>query len=939
MLASQRLRARIFADTRPVNELLVSPQVDRISYDDAQQLDYRPVEVPERFGPLWATYWFRVHAIVPDEWRGERVELLWYSGSEGTLWRDGRAVVGLNKHHAEATLADSAEPGEVRCEIELACNGLFGQMQDPVELTRCEIARFDVRLWTLFHDFETLRALEAHPAVDPVLGGGLHGRLAQVADLLERGEDDEAQAVLNELYEHRNGTTAHEIAAIGHAHIDTAWLWPLAETYRKTLRTFSTAVRYMDEYPEYRFACSQAQQYEWIKEREPELYERIRAKVESGNFVPVGGSWIEPDLNLPSGEALARQLLYGQRFFEHEFGRRCNEFWAPDAFGYNGQLPQLIRGGGMTRFFTQKLSWNRFNKPDHHTFIWQGDDGSEVLVHFPPADNYSSMADVPELLKTALEYKDLEQSRTSLLVFGHGDGGGGPTRDMLESIRRARDLQGLPRTRTATSDEFFAALEAEKVERPVLVGELYLEYHRGTYTTQAFVKRGNRKSELGLHDAEFLAVARGGEYPRAELDRLWKLLLLQQFHDILPGSSIRLVYEDAARDFAELERGIDALVGSGSTPVNTTPFARRDVLDDTLYESAPYAAARAVEPDDEVRIDGLTLENAHLRLTLSAAGSIESVFHKASGREVLTAPGNRLELYDDLPNDFDAWDIDPYTLHTRRDAQPADSHEVVTATRLRAEISFERPLGEASRVRQVVRLDASSERLEFHTEVDWHESHQLLKVCFPLAVRARNATYETPFGFTERPTHYSTSFDRARYEVPGHRFADLSEHGFGVALLSESKYGWSCHGGDLRLTLLRSTKSPDPEADMGRHEFSYALLPHADGWREANVLGHAFAFNATLRLTEWPHGESSFADADGGLVLDTIKRAEDSEAVVLRLYEPYGARGTARVRLDQPFTSARRANLLEDDGEELEVERGEIVVPFRPHEIVTVKVS
>src|SRR5581483_1189805 len=372
--------------------------------------------------------------------------------------------------------------------------------------------------------------------------------------------------------------------------------------------------------------------YAWVKERNPDLYERIRAKVASGNFVPVGGSWVEPDLNIPSGESLVRQLLFGQRFFERELGRRCNEFWAPDAFGYNGQLPQLVRGAGMSRFLTQKLSWNRFNRPEHHTFVWQGDDGSEVLVHFPPADTYNSAADVADLLKTANEYRDAEQSNVSLLVFGHGDGGGGPTRDMLESIRRARDLQGLPRVRTASSDEFFDALEAEHVERPVVVGELYLEYHRGTYTTQAFVKKGNRRVELGLHDAEFLAVARGGAYPRAELDRLWKLLLLQQFHDILPGSSIRLVYEDAERDFAELERGIAALVGGGESLVNTTPFARRDVVGDAIYEAAPYAVARRVEPDDEVRVDGLTLENAHLRVTLSADGSVESVFHKQTGR-------------------------------------------------------------------------------------------------------------------------------------------------------------------------------------------------------------------------------------------------------------------------------------------------------------------
>src|SRR5581483_5226172 len=389
-------------------------------------------------------------------------------------------VVGLNKHHAEATLADDAEPGEVVRQVELACNGLFGRMEAPVELARCELGRFDPEAWKLAHDFELLRALEAEPATDPTLAGELRARLEDFADSRD-------PAILAELYAQRNGTYAHELYAVGHAHIDTAWLWPLAETYRKTLRTFSTAVRYMDEYPEYRFACSQAQQYAWVKERNPDLYERIRAKVASGNFVPVGGSWVEPDLNIPSGESLVRQLLFGQRFFERELGRRCNEFWAPDAFGYNGQLPQLVRGAGMSRFLTQKLSWNRFNRPEHHTFVWQGDDGSEVLVHFPPADTYNSAADVADLLKTAKEYRDAEQSNVSLLVFGHGDGGGGPTRDMLESIRRARDLQGLPRVRTASSDEFFDALEAEHVERPVVVGELYLEYHRGTYTTQAFV--------------------------------------------------------------------------------------------------------------------------------------------------------------------------------------------------------------------------------------------------------------------------------------------------------------------------------------------------------------------------------------------------------------------------------------------------------------------
>jgi alpha-mannosidase len=930
MQVSRRLRAATYPETCEVGELLVAGPVDRISWDEAQTLEYRPARLGERFGPLWATYWLRLRATVPEGWRGSRVDLLWRSGSEATLWVDGRVAAGLNEHHAEVTLADDLASSELACQVELACNGLFGQQHSDAELTRCELGRFDPDAWKLALDFEVLRALEAHPATDPTLAGELRARLEAFADT------DDA-SILAGLYEQRNGTVVHEVAAVGHAHIDTAWLWPLAETYRKTLRTFSTAVRYMDEYPAYRFACSQAQQYAWVKERNPDLWERIRAKVAAGQFVPVGGAWVEPDLNLPSGESLARQLLHGQRFFESEFGVRCNEFWSPDAFGYCGQLPQLVRGAGMTYFLTQKLSWNRFNRPDESTFLWQGDDGSEVLVHFPPDDTYNSAADVPSLLKTANESKSLEHSHTSLLVYGWGDGGGGPTREMLETLTRAHDVQGLPRTRLATPDEFFTALEAEGTVRPVVVGELYFEYHRGTYTSQAFVKRGNRRSEQGLHDVEFLAVARGGEYPRAELDRLWKLLLLQQFHDILPGSSIRLVYEDAARDFAELERGIATLIGAGQTLVNTTPFARRDVVDGELVEAAPFAAAHTVDADDEVRVDGLTLENRHLRVTLAPSGAVESVFHKATGRETLAAPGNRLVLYDDDPVAFDAWDIDPYTLHTGRDAAPAESYDV-RSTRLRAEVTFERRIGRSSHVQQIVRLDADSERLEVHSKVDWRESHTLLKTEFPLAVRARNATYEMPFGYAERPTHYSTSFDRARYEVPGHRFADLSEHGFGAALLTDSKYGYSCHDGVLAVSLLRSPKSPDPEADMGVHEFAYALVPHSGGWREAGILALAATFNAPLRRTSFEL-DGSFATADGGLVLDTIKRAEDSDAIVLRLYEPHGGRGTARVRLAVPFAHAHRATLLEEPGDALDTDDGEITIPFRPHEIVTVIVS
>jgi alpha-mannosidase len=935
---SERLRGLVYPDVRPVDELLVAGPVDRVSWAEAQELAYRPARPEERYGPLWATFWFRVHAAVPAEWNGRRVDLLWDSNSEAALWLDGRILQGLNPHHREAVLVERADGGSLLSfQVELACNGLFGRQASPVELAQCEVGAFDPDAWRLYHDFETLRALESEPGLDAAWAGLLRAELDTFCTVWEH-DPDAAAPILAALYENRNATVVHEVAAIGHAHLDTAWLWPLAESFRKAQRTFATQTRYMDAYPEYRFACSQAQQLAWIEERDPHLWERVQAKARAGQFVPVGGSWVEPDCNLPSGESLVRQFLHGQRFFESRFGRRCREFWSPDAFGYAGQLPQIMREAGIARFLTQKLSWNRFVKPEHHTFVWQGDDGSEVLGHFPPADTYNAEASVPELRRQARDFHDHEHSRRSLLVFGHGDGGAGPTMAMLETLRRADDLQGLPRTRTTTSDEFFEALEAEPGERPVVVGELYLEYHRGTYTSQARTKRGNRRCEQALHDAEFLACARGGDYPRAELDRLWKLLLLNQFHDILPGSSIRLVYEDAERDLAEIERAADAICGSGDTPVNTTGFPRREVGGDPLrvIEAPPYGAGREIDLEDPVSVDGLTLENGQLRAELNADGTVTSLVDKSGGRETLAAPGNRLELYDDRPVDFDAWDVDPFHLQTRRDAPPAASH-AIAGSRLRGEITFERELGEASRMTQTVRLDAHSRRLEFHTAVDWHEERTLLKVCFPLAVRAPHATYEMPFGYAERPTHYSTSWDRARYEVPGHRFADLSEHGFGAALLTDSKYGYSCHGNELRISLLRSPKSPDPEADLGRHEFAYALFPHAYDWRNNAVVAEAARFNAPLRWTTDIDVVGSFARVVGaGLVLDTIKRAEDSEALVVRLYEPHGGRGTTLLRVARPVESAVRANLLEDEGDALEVVDGGIKIPFRPHELVTV---
>jgi alpha-mannosidase len=971
-----RLQSLIYPETRAPDTLEVAGPTDRIDLEAAERLNFRPASVGEQFGPLWSTWWFRVGATIPEGWAGSRVDLLWVSHSESTLWIDGRSVQGLNTSpegaRPDALLLDPCRGGErLDLRVELACNGKFGRLAgayesiQPVVLDRALIARFDERAWGLFHDLDVLRQLEADAAtgLDPAWAGLLLQELNRFCNVWDEDPAtwDEAAAILARLYEQRNGSVVHRLSAIGHAHIDTAWLWPLAETYRKTVRTFSSQIAYLDRYPEYRFCCPQAQQYDWIRRRNPDLYARIGRHVAEGRWVPVGGTWIEPDCNLPSGESLARQFLHGQRFFEREFGRRCSEFWNPDVFGYASQLPQIMRLAGIDRFLTQKLSWNRFNKPEHHTFTWEGVDGSQVLAHFPPADTYNATAEVAELRRSARDYRDHDRSRRSLLVFGWGDGGGGPTPAMLETLRRCSDLEGVPPTGITTPERFFDQLEEDADELPVVVGELYFELHRGTYTSQAAVKRGNRMGEGALHDAEFLAAAAARRaaagYPRQRLNELWQLLLLNQFHDILPGSSIGEVYVDAAADHARVLEGARTIAAEAlaalaedapATPVNTIGDARAEVSasEDGVpvwVVAPPYAAGAKAEAPDAVRMtelaDGVVLENCRIRAELAADGSLRSLVERTSGREALADPGNVLQEYDDRPTAFDAWDIDPFHLETVRDSPPAERRPDPVATPLRAEVVFERPIGRASRMVQTVRLDAGSPRLEFRSEVDWAESHRALKVLFPVAVRASFATYEMPFAPTERPTHFSTSRELAQFEVPGHRFADLSEHGFGVALLTDCKYGYSTLGGQMRITLLRAPKEPDPEADMGRHAFAYAVMPHAGGWREAGVAAEARRFNSPLVWAAGGVSLPSFASVDDpNLVVDTIKRAEESDAVLIRLVEMHGGRGTARLRLGFPAGEARFCNLLEDAGEALAVAEGTVEVPYRPHQIISLLV-
>ncbi len=1001
---------KIYTDRAPV-KLSVFAAPGRISYAEAVNGDYQPAVVGQHFGPFWSTHWFRVETEIPTAWAGREVHFLWDSTSEALVWRDEKPVQGLTgtggafypgfvgATRPEFILTRKASGGEsVILYVEMAVNNLFGQGygSDAVRLAevgllrQAEIAVFDREAWDLFWDYKVIADMAQElPTSSPRGGQALFAanKMVNQIDLSDRSTWRAARETAAKYLSDHNGDGQFNLSAVGHAHIDTAWLWPLAETRRKSMRTFSSAVTMMEEYPEYRFACSQAQQLEWIKESCPDLFERIKAKVKNGQFIPTGGSWVEPDCNLPSGESLVRQFLYGQRFFRREFGITCAEFWEPDVFGYSAALPQILRQVGMNYFLTIKLSWNQFNKLSSHTFWWEGLDGSRVLTHFPPADTYNSVANVQEVLYSVSNYKDLDRSTEAYLLFGFGDGGGGPTRPMLELIQRMKDVDGLPRVEMRSPSQFFNRLEQNSQDLLTWVGELYFELHRGTYTTQANNKKYNRLSEFMLHDVEFLSAvahaSQGAAYPTTEIDRMWKLVLTNQFHDIIPGSSIDLVYQDSDRHYQDVldagatlrSQAVANLLGSpdprGSQvcAINTTGFARSEVAElpegsltsQTGASGKPLAIASvpaygyavfapAAHSIQQASIteqgDQIVLENDAVRAVLRRDGSLASLFDKRAQRESIQPdqPANHFVLFDDQPVFWDAWDVDAFHLEKRVEGPAARSCRIIERGPLRVSVAFAYDLTPNSTIEQTVSLTAVSPRLDFNTQVEWHEQHKFLKVEFPLNVRAMNATYEIQFGHLQRPTHFNTSWDMARFEVVAHRWADLSDSSFGVALLNDCKYGHATHGNVMRLSLLRGPTAPDPEADQGHHSFRYALLPHPGSPQTAGVIEEGYRFNIPLQVfpTAAEVTQRSFFSIDNpAVVIETVKKAEDSGDIIVRLYESHGAQSAACLRTTLPVKSAQRCNLLEDPepGAPIDWPTGGLEFTIRPFEIVSFKLQ
>ena len=977
----------MFSPTAPLEIAAHHLPGEPLSYDEAVAGAFRPFDLGGEWGPQWGTTWFRLRGALPTAWAGEEVALRFEMThpAEALLWRDGVPLVGLSRFRRDAVVLRRAEVLEsVELYVEAAANPsvpahdavdwplLLADPEGPpiFRLTRCELAVRQREVYGLACDLRAVLELAESAEVtgrDFALLEALAGTLGalDVEDLA--GTAEAGRAALAKVLSRRAPSGTHRVTAVGHAHIDTAWLWPMRETVRKCARSFANAVTLMEEYPELGFVCSAARHLAWIEERYPALFERIRERVATGQFQLVGGMWVEADCNVPSGESLVRQIVHGQRWYLSRFGHECREMWLPDGFGFPASLPQILAEAGMGWFVSQKLSWNEVNPFPHHTFWWEGLDGSRVRAHFPPADTYNGDMSLPELLRAPAAH---DGGARSLYPFGYGDGGGGPTRDMVEAGRRAADLQGAPRVALEPLADFFSAVETDPTPLPVWSGELYLEKHRGTFTSQSATKLANRRGEILLAAAELWSTVRPdvAPWPATELDAAWKLLLVNQFHDILPGSSINWVYKDSAADHAALQKTANVIADDGMRAIadlvetagltepavvfNETPFARREVVGQALVDVPPmgYTAvdlhADGSEPPVDVG-DGW-IDNGLLRIEWDADGRLTSVFDHEHDREVL-APGrtgNAFHLHEDDPAEYDAWDVDrSYLDHMEEPAGPV-AVDVDRNSGPVGSVRFRRSFG-ASSIDQRMVLAAGSRRIDFVTDVDWHERHRFLKVAFPVDVRSDRATYEIQFGHVSRATHENTSFEKARFEVPAHRWADLSETGYGVALLNDCKYGYDIRGNVLRLSLLRSPTAPDPECDQKCHRFTYSLVPHAGDPFTGGVIDAASALNSPLNVRPTTaHAGTlppsfSFVSVDRpGFVIVAVKRAEDASGdMVLRGYEAFGGHRRVRVRIALPFTRAHRTDLLERPRHELPVDGPEVPLRLRPFELVTLRLS
>lgn len=794
------------------------------------------------------------------------------------------------------------------------------------------------------------------------------------------------------------------IAAVAHTHIDLAWLWTMKQAVEKGERSFSTVLRLMEEDEGFYFLQSQPQMYEFIKEAYPALYKKIKAEIIAGRWEPEGAMWVEADCNLTSGESLVRQILYGKRFMKEEFNQESQILWLPDVFGYSAALPQILKKTNTPYFMTTKLSWNQFNQIPYDTFYWQGIDGSEVLTHFittisegysptPYYTTYNGILDPYSVKGSWDRYQQKEFNEEVLIAYGYGDGGGGPTSEMLETAKRLENgLPGIPRVVHSSGNHFFKKLEhtVQNQKLPRWMGELYFEYHRGTYTSIAKIKKNNRQSEYLLQTVEKLYGQFGfSMYPHQELEILWKLVLRNQFHDILPGSAIKEVYDQTDSDYDKVFKKSKELVNNlfgheeGPTfyiynPVskertttikltlkanqvvtlNNQPLVTQKMMSgETLVEipHLPSLGGQIIEvkesptenkTNSQPKEAGSIVGTPFYQVRFNEAYEIISLYDKQTQREIVPTGMvlNQLVAYEDLPLNFDAWDIDYYYQEKSWFIQDVHEVKLLEDGPLRQTLKIKRQF-EASTITQYIHFYQKERRIDFETEVDWHQSHILLKAEFPVEINTLKGTFDIQFGNVERPVHQNTSWEQAKFEVCGQKWIDLSEGNYGVSLITDSKYGFNVGYKKMAVSLIKSATNPYPEADQGNHSFTYALFPHKGNWQEGQTIDEANQINvppmilplAKPQLNTEKLTQHWCEISDENIILDTIKKSEDQKKLIIRLYETMNCSTIAKISINEQIEKATICDLLENDLSEISRENNTLIVSFKPFEIQTVK--
>jgi alpha-mannosidase len=968
-----------------------------LSYDVAMQGSFDPISTGIQWGRKWQYAWFLGHVAIPEEALGKRIELQLNLGGESTVYVNGKLAGAIDFQHSGITLTREASTNQT---FEILAEVYAGHDHELPVFGKSRIVAVNEELYQFYIDLKVLFQLRNGLPHESLRVSEIDRGFMKLLSAIDWHADEEewnrhielGREILRPLLDCINGSTVPKLFMMGQSHLDIAWLWPIEETKRKIVRTFSNQLALLEEYPEYRYVQSQPYLFQLCKELYPELYARIKKHAIAGRVIPEGGMWVEPDTNIPSGESLIRQFLYGKRFFREEFGVESEMLWLPDVFGYSGNLPQIMKKCGIRYFASVKMNQTYDNIADpfpYNTFIWEGIDGSEVTAHLLDYGPFPNPADVSYAL---MQWKDRVQKEgvsTRLVQFGYGDGGGGANRDDLEFLRRMTNLEGVPQTAIASPIEFFEDLQARGMPDARYVGELYYPAHRGTLTSQAKMKSGNRMGEFALREAEVWNVMASlhhkQPYPKEDLDENWRKLLLNQFHDILPGTSIRRVHEEAEQEFEAVRHAASVLAlkaatslidGSkeGWTCFNSLPWVRNAIVEllapcagvcDSQDESLPvqihqgkiyarvslpamgYVSIRpsvGIAIPNRLRVSAGCLENQWLKVMLNEFGEIASIYDKETNTEWAGGTCNQFRMYRDQTSSSDAWELD------RRYADA----EVQLREPARMTVAAEGPLFTAIRVERVlnnsvviqeIRLEDGGRKVEFHTRIDWKEKHKLLKVGFNVNLHTNELLSEIQFGYVKRPNHDSRQHDADRYEVCQHKWSAMVEGNRCFSLLNDSKYGVNARGKQLNLTLLRAPTFPDENADEGWHEFKYAFHIWNHGFVNNPIIQEAYEMNcspfAVLGTASKPFGLIK-CNCDN-IIIDTVKMAENvSEDWVARLYEAKGMTTTCAVSLGIPATKAVEMDMLEEKVlQELYVagKTNELTLTLKPFEVKTIRFS